>query len=80
MLMPCKYARHICGASFFPIGTFRAIPFVIPPLSIEDKAEGSDCSNALTTLLRNTPSLRAERYSVKPHTGQDPFTNLPPMP
>ncbi|MCQ2260492.1 MAG: hypothetical protein MJZ77_03760 [Bacteroidales bacterium] len=50
------------------------------PLSIEDKAEGSVCSNWLTTLLRNTPSLRAERYSVKPHTGQDPFTNLPPMP
>lgn len=46
-------------------------------LPIEVKAEGNVRSNSLTTLLRSTPQLHAERYSMLPYIEQEQLTNVP---
>ena len=46
-------------------------------LPIEVKAGGNVRSNSLSTLLRNTPGLHAERYSLKPYQQQEQLTNIP---
>lgn len=46
-------------------------------LPIEVKAEGNVRSNSLTTLLRSTPRLHAERYSMLPYIEQEQLTNVP---
>lgn len=46
-------------------------------LPIEVKAEGNVRSNSLTTLLRCTPQLHAERYSMLPYIEQEQLTNVP---
>lgn len=46
-------------------------------LPIEVKAEGNVRANSLSTLLKNTPSLTAVRYSMLPYKKQGQLTNIP---
>jgi len=46
-------------------------------LPIEVKAEGNVRANSLTTLLKNTPELRAARFSMLPYKEQDQMINIP---
>lgn len=46
-------------------------------LPIEVKAEGNVRANSLSTLLKNTPSLTAVRYSMLPYKEQGQLTNIP---
>lgn len=46
-------------------------------LPIEVKAEGNVRANSLTTLLKNTPSLTALRYSMLPYKEQGQMVNVP---
>lgn len=46
-------------------------------LPIEVKAGGNVRSNSLSTLLKNTPGLHAERYSMKPYQEQEQLSNIP---
>lgn len=46
-------------------------------IPIEVKAESNVKANSLTTLLRKTPKLHAERYSMLPYKIQDNLTNIP---
>lgn len=46
-------------------------------LPIEVKAESNVRANSLSTLLKNTPSLTALRYSMLPYKEQGQLTNIP---
>ena len=46
-------------------------------LPIEVKAGGNVRANSLSTLLKNTPSLTAVRYSMLPYKEQGQLTNIP---
>ena len=46
-------------------------------LPIEVKAGGNVRSNSLTALLKNSPGLHAERYSMKPYQEQEQICNIP---
>lgn len=46
-------------------------------LPIEVKAETNVRANSLTVLLKNTPELRAVRFSMLPYKEQDQMTNIP---
>ena len=46
-------------------------------LPIEVKAEGNVRANSLSALLKNTPALRAIRYSMLPYKEQGQMTCLP---
>lgn len=46
-------------------------------LPIEVKAEGNVRANSLTALLKATPDLSAERFSMLPYKEQGQLTNVP---
>ena len=77
--MKCKGVSPIC---YYNTDNSRLeLDFVIQRgmemVPIEVKAEGNVRANSLTSLLKNSPGLHAERYSMLPYRTQENLTNIP---